>query len=45
MEKETKNYVEYLNHDLNWLKTISIEMDRVMINCEYIELFIQIYMQ
>ena len=24
MEKETKHYVEYLNHDPNWLKTITI---------------------
>ena len=24
MEKETKHYVEYLNHDANWLKKISI---------------------
>ena len=26
MEKETKNYVEYLNHDPNWLKKITIEI-------------------
>ena len=24
MEKETKHYVESLNHDPNWLKTITI---------------------
>ena len=24
MEKETKRYVEYLNRDINWLKTINI---------------------
>ena len=24
MEKETKHYVESLNHDINWLKKISI---------------------
>ena len=34
MEKETKHYVEYLNHDPNWLKTITIEIDKFLINCE-----------
>ena len=24
MEKETKHYVEHLNHDPNWLRTITI---------------------
>ena len=45
MEKETKHYVEYLNHDPNWLKKISIEIDKLLINHEYIELFMQMYMQ
>ena len=30
IEKETKNYVEYLNHDPNWLKTIIIEIDKLL---------------
>ena len=34
MEKETKHYVEYLNHDTNWLKTITIEIDKFLINRE-----------
>ena len=45
MEKETKHYVEYLNHDPNWLNKTSIEIDMLLINSEYIELFIQMYMQ
>ena len=45
MEKETKHYVEYLNHDPNWLKTITIEIDNFLINREYIYLFMQMYMQ
>ena len=45
MEKETKNYVEYLNHDTNWLKTITIEIDRFLINRKYIDFFMQMYMQ
>ena len=34
MEKETKHYVEYLNHNTNWLKTITIEIDKFLINRE-----------
>ena len=34
MEKETKNYVEYLNHDPNWLKTINIAIDKFLIDRE-----------
>ena len=45
MEKETKHYVEYLNHDLNRLNTINIEIDKFLINHEYINFFIIMYMQ
>ena len=45
MEKETKHYVESLNPDPNWLKTITIEIDNLLIDREYINFFIQMYMQ
>ena len=45
MEKETKHDVESLNHDPIWLKTIIIEIDKFLINHEYINFFMQIYMQ
>ena len=45
MEKETKHYVEYLNHYTKWLKKISIEIDKFLINHKYIEFLMQIYMQ
>ena len=45
IEKETKYYVEYLNHNTNWLKTIIIEIDKFLIDREYINFFIQINMQ
>ena len=45
MEKETKHYVEYLNHDLNWLKTITIGIDEFLIDFQYIEFFMQMYMK
>ena len=45
MEKETKHYVEYLNHDPNWLKTITIDIDKFLIYREYINFFLQMYMK
>ena len=45
MENETKHYVESLNHDPKWLNTITIEIDKFLINCEYIDLFMQMYLQ
>ena len=45
MEKETKYYVEYINHDPNWLNTIIIEIDIFLIDREYINFFIQMYIQ
>ena len=45
MEKKTKYYVEYLNHNPNWLKTMTIEIDKFLINREYFDFFMQMYMQ
>ena len=45
MEKDTKHYVEYLNRDPNWLNTITIEIDNFLIDCEYIDFFMQMYIQ
>ena len=45
IEKETKHYMESLNHNPNWLKTISIEINNFLIDREYIEFFMQMYMQ
>ena len=44
MEKDTKHYVE-LNHDPEWLKKISIEIDRFLINLEYNSFFMLMYIQ
>ena len=44
IEKETKHYVESLNHDPNWLNTVTIEIDKFLVDCEYIDFFMQIYM-
>ena len=32
MENEAKHYVKALNHDPNWVKTITIEIDNSLIN-------------
>ena len=45
MLKETKHYVEYINNNTNWLKAISIKIDKFRIDCEYIVFFMQMYMQ
>ena len=45
MEKETKYYVESLNHDLNGLNTIIIEIDKFLVDREYINFFMKMYMQ
>ena len=45
MEKETKYYLEYLNHNPNWLKTITIKIDKILIDREYIDSFMQMYIQ
>ena len=42
-KNETKHYVEYLNPDPNWLKKITIEVDKLLINREQINFFIIMY--
>ena len=34
MEKDTKHYVESINCDPNWLKTITIKIDKFLIDRE-----------
>ena len=45
MERKTKHYVESLNRDPNWLNIFFIEIDKFLINREYIDFFMNIYMQ
>ena len=37
--------MEYLNHGPNWLKTITIEIDKLLIDSEYINFLMHMYMQ
>ena len=39
MEKETKHYAESLNHDTNLLMMITIGIDKLLIDREYIDFF------
>ena len=45
MEKDNKYYLESLNHDTNWLNMSIIEIDKFLIDCYYINLFMQMYFQ
>ena len=37
--------MEYLNHNTNWLKTITVEIDKLLIYREYIDFLVKMYMQ
>ena len=37
--------MEYLNHNPNWLKTITIEIDKLLVYHEYINFFMKMYIQ
>ena len=43
MEKESIDYVEYLIQDSNWLNMITIEVDKFLVDSEYINFFMQMY--
>ena len=45
MEKETKHYVESLKHYPNWLKIITIVIDKFLIDRKDTDFFMKIYMQ
>ena len=45
MENYLRHYVESLNHDPHWVRIIAIDIDKLLVDREYIELFMQIYMQ
>ena len=44
-KKETKHYVEYINQNPNWLKTITTEIYKFLIDREYINFFKMFFMQ
>ena len=45
MENEIRDYVESLNHNHHWVRRITCDINKVLVDREYIYLFMQIYMQ
>ena len=45
MEYEIRQYINYLNHDPIWVRRITNNINRLLVNREYIDFFMKIYMQ
>ena len=45
MENEIGHYVEYLNQDRQWVRRIALDINKLLVDREYIDFFMQIYMQ
>ena len=45
MENEIRHYVEYLNHNPQWVRRITNDINKLLVDREYIDFFMQIYMQ
>ena len=45
MENEIIHYIDSLNHDLQWVRIITNDFNKLLVDREYIEFFMQIYMQ
>ena len=45
MENEIRHYINSLNQDPQWVRRITNDINKVLVDREYIDLFMQIYMQ
>ena len=45
MENEIRNYIDSLNHDPIWVGRIMNDINKLLVNRKYIDLFMQIYRQ
>ena len=45
MENEIRHYIDSLNHDPQWVRRITNDINKLFFNREYIDFFMQIYMQ
>ena len=45
MEYDIRQYVDSLKHDPFWVGRITKDINRLLVNREYIDFFIQIYLQ
>ena len=44
-KNEIKQYIDSLNHDPIWVGRITNDINKLLVNCEYIDFFMQIYIQ
>ena len=45
MENEIRHYIDSINHDPHWVRIITNDINKLLVNREYIDFFMQIYMQ
>ena len=45
MENEIRHYIEYLNQDHQWVRRITNYVNMLLVDREYVDFFMQIYMQ
>ena len=45
MAYDIRQYLDYIKHDPFWVGKITNDINKLLVNCEYIDFFIQIYIQ
>ena len=45
MEYDIRQYIDYLKHNPFWVGRTTNDINKLLVNREYIDLFMQIYMQ
>ena len=45
MAHDIRQYIDYLKHDPFWVGIIKNDINKLLVNSEYIDFFIQIYIQ
>ena len=45
MENEIRHYIESINHNPQWVRRITNDINKLIFDREYIDFFMQIYMQ
>ena len=45
MDNEIRKYIDSLNHDPIWVRRIPNDINKLLVNREYIDFFMQTYMQ
>ena len=45
MAYDITQYIDFLKHDPSWVGRIKNDINKLLVNCEYIDFFIQIYEQ